>query len=163
MIGWKDFAMWSNNVRDEPGYEWLAKVYDIWNKEKEVVDWREKVKMIDSELFSDSDFDDLLAYLLNNARTISWNEFDEWVKEVEEKDGYEWIHSFVEEYKERRFAADWSFFDDKEGELNIHDLAIWLHNNRYEIDAEHARNFLFENNHRINWDDFDEWATVVWN
>jgi len=83
---------------------------------------------------------------------IHWDQFEAWIEEVRGKPGYEWVDEALEIQKKE----DDDYEDDME-ELDWDVVARHIDEKKDGITAEEAGEWLFENQDRINWDDFDEW------
>ena len=81
---------------------------------------------------------------MKNTGKINWDELNEWVEEVKDKPGYEWLSEAYEGWEDEEIL-DW----DK--------VAREWEEEKWDIKAEDAKLWLEENEERIDWDEFDEW------
>jgi len=66
---------------------------------------------------------------------------------------------------------DWgeSWYDEEtdpwtghKGKLDMEEVTEWVDENRYEIDARGARQFLNRHADQIDWNEFEDWSKEVW-
>jgi len=106
LIHWDQFEAWIEDVRGEPGYEWVDEALEIqrrkdegWDEDdEEEFDWDVVARHIDEKKY-DITAEAAAAWLYKNEDKIDWDDFEEWYDEVEDEEGYEWVDDALEEYE----------------------------------------------------------------
>ena len=93
---WWELTQFWNAAKDKKPERWIKDFFNVLiTNDDDKISWQEVAKVINPTAFDENHYEGMLFYLENNAFHINWEEFYDWVDEVEALDGFEWVVPLV--------------------------------------------------------------------